>query len=273
MSYDLYDLIDVEKTRELLEDFHRAVGVPAAIIDLKGVVLASSHWQRVCTDFHRVNEITYKRCIESDTLLANQLLDGKTFSLYRCRNGLMDAASPIRIEGEHLANMFTGQFLTEPPDLEFFRRQAEEFGFDKTAYLEAVAEVPMVQEKALPGIMSFLTSLAEMIASLGLKQRKIKESEQRARDQMEKIENLARFPDQNPSPVLRISREGELLYANQSSAGILRSLGWERGVQIPDKWRDYVREVFHCGDKREIEIECEAEVYLLLFVPFPELGI
>jgi PAS domain S-box-containing protein len=170
ITYKLTDLIDIEKTQKLLENFHSAVGVAAAIIDLEGVVLVTSRWQRLCTDFHRANEVTRKRCIESDTVLANQLLDGKPFSLYRCQNGLTDAASPIIIEGEHLANAFIGQFFIEEPDLGFFRRQAKEFGFDESAYLDALPEVPILAKDALPSILSFLTLFAEMIASQGLKQ-------------------------------------------------------------------------------------------------------
>src|SRR5512141_2858734 len=120
MNYEITDLIDIEKTQRLLDNFLDAVGVPAAIIDLAGEVRVTSRWKRACTDFHRTNEITCKKCIESDTILANELLQGKDFSLYRCPNGLTDAVSPIIIEGEHLANMFIGQFFIEKPDMEFF---------------------------------------------------------------------------------------------------------------------------------------------------------
>ena len=41
-----------------------------------------------------------------------------------CPNGLIDVAVPIMIEGEHVANLFAGQFLAQSPDIEFFRRQA-----------------------------------------------------------------------------------------------------------------------------------------------------
>ncbi|MCE7872106.1 histidine kinase, partial [bacterium CPR1] len=53
---------------------------------------------------------------------------GKRFALYRCKNGMTDAAAPVVIEGQHLANAFVGQFLLGPPDLKFFRHQAQEFG-------------------------------------------------------------------------------------------------------------------------------------------------
>jgi ligand-binding sensor protein len=114
MDYKLSDLIDVDESRNLLESFCEAVGIASAIIDLEGNVIIGVRWQRICTNFHRVNESTCKRCIESDTELANELGRGKKFSLYRCKNGMTDAASPIIIEGQHVANAFVGQFLLHP---------------------------------------------------------------------------------------------------------------------------------------------------------------
>ncbi len=49
----------------------------------------------------------------------------------------------------------------------------------------------------------------------------------------EQIESLARFPDENPYPVIRISAGGELLYANRSSAALFESLGCKPGETLP----------------------------------------
>lgn len=182
MEYSLTDIIDVHETEKLLRNFHEAVGIPAAIIDLNGSVLVTSRWHRVCADFHRRNEITTRKCIESDTILANSLLEGRSYSLYRCQNGLTDAASPVIIGGTHLANVFVGQFLTEKPDMEFFAKQARDYDFDEEGYLSAVAELPIVEKESMPAILSFLTSFAVMIGSLGLKQLKQVQAERELRE-------------------------------------------------------------------------------------------
>ena len=164
----LSDLVDVDQLTPILEDFCNAVGVASAIIDLEGRILASARWQRICTAFHRVDKRTQARCIESDTVLAAHLEEGKGFSLYHCRNGLTDAASPIVIRGRHVANIFVGQFLLGEPDREHFRRQAEEFGFDTEAYLRALDEVPILSSGKLESILGFLTGFTRLVASLGL---------------------------------------------------------------------------------------------------------
>ncbi|MCB2187868.1 MAG: PAS domain S-box protein [Deltaproteobacteria bacterium] len=154
-----------EDFQSLLRDFCEAAGIAAAIIDPRGQVLAAARWQRACTDFHRQNQLTCARCVESDVELASRLGQGASYTIYRCKNGLTDAASPIIINGRHLANTFVGQFFSQPPDLEFFRQQAREMGFDPEAYLEAISEVPVVAEDRLPAILGFLVGISQMVAT------------------------------------------------------------------------------------------------------------
>jgi len=183
LSFKLADIIDIEQSRRLLESFCEAVGIASAIIDLEGNVLIGVRWQPICTNFHRDNETTCARCIESDTELANGLGTGDKFSLYKCKNGMTDAASPIIVEGHHVANAFVGQFLLTPPDREFFRQQAQTVGFDEAAYLQALDQVPVIAEDRVPVIMEFLVSFAETIALTGLDRMRREEFENRLKKQ------------------------------------------------------------------------------------------
>jgi len=160
-------LFHVETLQKALQIFCETVGIAAAVIDLKGDVIAQARWQRICTDFHRVNEETCKRCIESDTELANRLGAGQKTTVYRCRNGLTDAASPIVIDGQHVANAFVGQFLLAKPDVAWFHAQAQRFGFDEDEYLKALRTVPVVAQERLPAMLEMLTGLAELSVSMG----------------------------------------------------------------------------------------------------------
>ncbi|MBF0159142.1 MAG: PocR ligand-binding domain-containing protein [Magnetococcales bacterium] len=167
-SLQLGDLVDLSELQALFSNFCETVGVAAAIIDLRGVVLASSRWQRAYTDFHRVHPMTCARCIESDTDLAIQLSDGADFTLYRCKNGMTDCASPIIVDGQHLANVFIGQFHLNRVDEDFFRQQANEFGFPQQDYLRAVSEAPILDEQRVPAILGFLSGFAKMVASISM---------------------------------------------------------------------------------------------------------
>jgi len=168
----LGELVDLGKLQALFSNFCESVGVAAAIIDLEGKVLASARWQRACTDFHRINKATCARCIESDTGLALKLKAGEDFTMYKCKNGMTDCASPIIVEGRHLANVFIGQFHVGRPDMEFFRNQAKQFAFPQEEYLKAIAEAPVLDEKKLPLILGFLSGFTKMITSLSIERRR-----------------------------------------------------------------------------------------------------
>ncbi|MDD5556123.1 MAG: response regulator [bacterium] len=63
----------------------------------------------------------------------------------------------------------------------------------------------------------------------------------------EKIRLLAKFPDENPRPVLRVSLDGDILYANPAARPLLDAWGTAAGGHIPDDWRDFARETFQGG--------------------------
>ncbi len=189
----LGELVDLDELQKLFSSFCESIGIAAAIIDLKGVVLASSRWQRACTDFHRVNADSCARCIESDTELALKLQDGAEYTLYQCKNGMTDCASPIIVEGRHLANVFIGQFHVGSPDITFFTRQAKQFGYAEADYLQAIGEAPVMDERRLPVILSFLTGFARMVTTMSLARHRADEAKraQQAQAQMLQRERMA----------------------------------------------------------------------------------
>jgi PAS domain S-box-containing protein len=171
IKQEFAELVQREQLKELFDGFCASVGIAAAIIDLDANVLASSRWQRVCTDFHRVNAKSCANCIESDTGLASKLEEGRDFTMYRCKNGMTDCAAPIVIDGHHVANVFIGQFHLQKPDPVFFRKQAAEFGFDADRYVAAVEEAPVMAEDKLPHILGFLARFARLIGAFAIGQR------------------------------------------------------------------------------------------------------
>lgn len=188
---DIANIIDFSQLNQVFDDFLDVVGLPVALIDLSGHVLASSRWQRLCMDFHRTHPGTCARCIESDISLSKEMNLGRNYSIYRCRNGLTDCASPIVVEGQHIANLFIGQFLLEPPNLDYFRKQAAEFGFDESDYLDALADVPVIDEAKLPSILRFLMGFANWVAYMSLVQKRGEamqaELEQRVRERTQEL--------------------------------------------------------------------------------------
>lgn len=171
MKYKFSELVDVSKLQELTDELNKIIDFPSAIIGMDGDVLTASGWQRICTDFHRQHPQTRKDCHESDTILRKKMYEGDSFVIYKCPRGLVDASLPIIINGEHVANVFSGQIFLEPPDEiteRFFREQAHKFGFDEKDYINAFKEIPVFTEKKFQSILFFIAKFAQFIADTGL---------------------------------------------------------------------------------------------------------
>lgn len=171
LDFALQDLVDVDVLDKLLSNLYDAAAIPSAIIDLNGTILTGAGWQRICTGFHRQNEDSCKLCIESDTQIRETILAGSTFEIHTCPHGLIDASSPVIVEGKHLANVFVGQLLTEPitPEIEAsFRKRAKLYGFDEEEYIRALREVPILQYEKFESILKFLAGFTKMIIEMGV---------------------------------------------------------------------------------------------------------
>ncbi|WP_311135940.1 PocR ligand-binding domain-containing protein [Acetobacterium malicum] len=163
----LADIIDVPAVQSLLESFQQLTGMLAAIVDRNGTVLVQVGWQDICTMFHRCHPETLKNCVESDTVLDQATAPGTFFS-YRCKNGLWDISTPIVVSGQHLGNIYFGQFIyaDETLDLDRFRQQARRYGFVEADYLAALDRVPRYDRETVEQVMTFYAKLGAMISAL-----------------------------------------------------------------------------------------------------------
>lgn len=166
MKINIVELIDFEEVNKLLEGFNQSTGFVTAILDLEGNILSKSGWRQICTEFHRKHPETSKNCSISDTVLANQLKGDEKYHFYQCVNGLVDVAVPIVIKGEHIANLFSGQFFFEAPDRSIFEKQAEKFGFDKQAYMNAFDKVPIISKEKVIVAMDFVLNMTQLISEI-----------------------------------------------------------------------------------------------------------
>lgn len=165
------DVIDVPKLQSLMDSFHKAFSTLMAILDTNENVLVAVGWQDICTRYHRLNPQTCARCKASDAYIKQNLRAGEYIE-YKCQNGLWDVATPIIINGEHVATFFTGQFFYEGtvPDTAFFRRQARDFGFPEDEYLKALEKVPIYSRQKVRDLMEYYMKYVQTLVDFGLVQ-------------------------------------------------------------------------------------------------------
>jgi PAS domain S-box-containing protein len=173
----LADIIDTQAIQSLMNDFYRLAHIPMALLDLKGNILVSVGWQDICTKFHRVHPETCKHCVESNIKLSSGVDTGE-YKLYKCKNNMWDVVTPITVEGQHVGNIFSGQFFfdDEPLDYELFRAQARRYGFNEEEYIAALKKVPRLSREAVNTGMSFFMTFASMISQLSYSNIKLGQS-------------------------------------------------------------------------------------------------
>ncbi len=201
------DLVDIPRLQAVMVNFSQVLGIANAVIDIDGTVIVQAGWQDACIGFHRANSKSCSRCVASDTSLATSMMQGSNYAVYRCHNGLVDTAAPIYVEGEHVASVFTGQFLTEAPDYDFFRQQARQFGYDEESYLASIARLPILRNEQVESATRLYAQLAGMLADNGLNQRKLIQTS-------EKLANLNKSLEQTIT-----ERTQALTTANNELAG------------------------------------------------------
>lgn len=91
-----------------------------------------------------------------------------------------------------------------------------------------------------------------------------------ARDSAQaQIASLARFPSENPNPVLRASPEGRLLYVNPAGRRFDRS---EDQGFVPKDWRESVRHAYSSGHVLTLSVEDGDRCFALTLAPVSESG-
>jgi PAS domain S-box-containing protein len=93
-----------------------------------------------------------------------------------------------------------------------------------------------------------------------------------AKEAMEAVRHLARFPQENPNPVLRIDRDGTILYANPVSGPFLAYWSLAQGKRLPDDWRRQLAEIIEAGKTMEYEMVCADKTFSCLLAPIAEEG-
>ena len=83
---------------------------------------------------------------------------------------------------------------------------------------------------------------------------------------------IDKFPDQNPNPVMRISKEGILNYHNKASYDIVKSHNLKIGEMISDNLIELVSKTILTNSITQNELTAGNKTYLANFVPVPEFG-
>jgi PAS domain S-box-containing protein len=167
---DLSHFLDTENTRQLLKAYSDATGVHAAVINNNGALILEVGAREICTRFHRVNPDSGQRCIQhcAPFKLRMQESPGRLLES-TCGNGMTHIAVPILFAGRQQGAIVIGQFFPagRKPDVSQFVKRADEFGFNRDAYIESMEKVPVFSCEQVDAIVRFFQALAKVLAETG----------------------------------------------------------------------------------------------------------
>ncbi|OWZ83523.1 PocR ligand-binding domain-containing protein [Natranaerobius trueperi] len=167
MKYNFTDLVSLDELRSTLEKLYSLIELPMSIEDVNQNPLINIGFSDICKKYHTQNPKTLCRCKRSGAFVTDYLYEND-YITYRCQNGLIDMASPIIIEGEHVATFLIGQIFFQKPDRDYFKKQAIKFGFNVDEYLQALDRIPVYSKEDAYKIMDYCTNFAQILTKLGL---------------------------------------------------------------------------------------------------------
>ncbi len=88
----------------------------------------------------------------------------------------------------------------------------------------------------------------------------------------EEIASLARFPGENPNPVLRLDQTGSMSYANAAGQALLRVWVGTTGDSALAHWRNLAAEAVTKRAYQTVDFECDGRAYSFFVVPILEAG-
>ncbi|MDD4912110.1 MAG: diguanylate cyclase [Sideroxydans sp.] len=212
-KYCFSELVDVPAFARLLEHFFQVSGIPNGVVDANGELLCMSSGANACEMFHRATPQTAERCRQSNMELVRNLRNGGVAGGI-CKNGLMDYATPVVVEGHQLATLFLGQVFHKAPDMEFFRAQAEQAGFDESAYLKSIEAIAVVDKKRLDDLMGIMVEMAQMLAASGLNRLRQAALEHDVNTHAERSSQLKAILDFSPVAMGWSEEENRIEYVN-----------------------------------------------------------
>jgi PAS domain S-box-containing protein len=111
-------------------------------------------------------------------------------------------------------------------------------------------------------------TVAEMILLIGLLWWAASSTSRADRE----VRLLSRMPEENPSPVLRLTPEGEVIYANSVASKLVEELNTRPDSRPARSVRNVVADAAATGDRKEIELDLDGRIYLTVVAAVPELG-
>ncbi|HDZ21112.1 hypothetical protein LCGC14_0094440 [marine sediment metagenome] len=111
------------------------------------------------------------------------------------------------------------------------------------------------------------TRRGRLLARVSRTNKRLEKEVAERRETENRIRSIARFPSENPDPVLRVSRSGEILYANDAGGRVLQTLSADVGQHVGQAWLDRLFDAQQSTARKEIDLEQDGQRFVLSITP------
>jgi PAS domain S-box-containing protein len=205
---------------------------------------------------------------------ANAADEWETKALRAFEQGVKEVSSIESLDNQNYMRLMR-PMITEQSCLKCHAEQGYKVGDLRGGISVSVPMAPIqaiARENALTLTVGHFVLWLLGVGGIKLGGQRLKHRIQEHKYAEEQIENLARFPSENPDPVLRIAENGILLYANDASGPFLAKWDCAVGEIVPENWRQTVSEVFATGSSKRVETEHAGRIFAFMAVPVVNAG-
>ena len=88
----------------------------------------------------------------------------------------------------------------------------------------------------------------------------------------DEVKSLARFPMENPEPVMRVNESGKIIFHNDAAEILLNHWHTTQHGMLPNDWVNKIQEVLNFSELQEVELNVGVNQYVLVMTPVIEAG-
>ena len=168
---DIFNLEEIQHLQDLFSDTN---GVASIITTPDGIPITKpSNFTRLCSNIIRKTEKGLSNCYKSDAAIGNQNSSGPI--IQPCMScGLWDAGASITVGGKHIANWLIGQVLNDNASEQTMMQYADEIGANRTDFLEALHEVPVISAEKFNNVAKLLFAFANELSEKAYNNQRLK---------------------------------------------------------------------------------------------------
>lgn len=165
----LLDFVNTKILNSIQDKFTQITKVHCVITNTEGQPLTKiDMFTRFCKLIRSIPE-GKRRCEECDRLKSMEAARKGEALYYKCHAGLIDAATPIIVNNQHIGNFLCGQvsLYGDPLDYDDIKRRVRDLNIKERLFIPYLEDVEVVSKEKLITALEMMAFMTNYIAELG----------------------------------------------------------------------------------------------------------